>query len=55
MMNYVIGPVGPKFSPAVSKELKDRSDVHYFKLPYILKVNFRNFAKSFVKKISTLS
>ena len=21
MMNYVIGPVGPKFSPAVSKEL----------------------------------
>ena len=22
MMNYVIGPIGPKFSPAVSKELK---------------------------------
>ena len=42
-------------------QLKDKSDVHYFKLPYIgnlshhIKINFRNFAKSFVKKILTLS
>ena len=42
-------------------QLKDTSDVRYFKLPYIgnlltiLKANFRNFAKIFVKKILTLS
>ena len=24
MMNYVIGPVGPKFGPAVSKELNGK-------------------------------
>ena len=42
-------------------QLKDTSDVCYFKLPYIgnlltiLKANFRNFAKIFVKKILTLS
>ena len=38
-------------------QLKDSSDVHYFKLPChaILKINFQNFAKSFVKKILTLS
>ena len=41
--------------------LKDKSEVHYFKLPYFgnlshnIKINFRNFAKSFVKKILTLS
>ena len=27
MMNYVIGPVGPKFSPVVSKELKEHADI----------------------------
>ena len=41
--------------------MKDKSDVHYFKLPYIsklshhIKTNLWNFAKSFVKKILTLS
>ena len=34
-------------------QLKDKSDVHYFKLSYI--GNFRNFVKSFIKKILTLS
>ena len=49
-----------KFSSNQS-QLKNKSDVHYFKLPYIgnlsdhIKNNFRNFAKSFVKKILTLS
>ena len=48
-----------KFS-SNQNQLKDTPDVHYFKLPYIgnhshhIK-NFRNFAKSFVKKILTLS
>ena len=42
-------------------QLKEKSDFHYFKLPYIINIshhiekNFRNFAKSFVKKILTLS
>ena len=42
-------------------QLKDKSDVHYFKLPCIdnlshrIKKNLRNFTKSFVKNISTLS
>ena len=42
-------------------QLKDKSVVHYFKLPYIgnlshyIKINFRNLAKRFVKKILTLS
>ena len=36
-----------KFS-SNQNQLKDKSDVHYF-------INFRNFAKSFVKKILTLS
>ena len=41
--------------------LKDTPDIHYFKLPYIgslshiSKIDFRNFAKSFVKQILTLS
>ena len=49
-----------KFS-SNQNQLKDKSDVHYFKLPYIskisnhIKINFRNFAKSFVKKFVTLS
>ena len=40
---------------------KDKSDVYYFKLPHIInllqhiKINFRNFAKNFVKKILTLN
>ena len=40
-------------------QLKDKSEVHYFKLPYIgnlshyIKNKLRNFAKSFVKKILT--
>ena len=48
-----------KFS-SNQNQLKDRSDVHYFELPYIgnlshhIKINFQNFAKSFVKKILTL-
>ena len=49
-----------KFS-SNQNQLKDKSDVHYFKLPYIAtfhtisKINFPNFAKSFVKKILILS
>ena len=49
-----------KFS-SNENQLKDTSDVHYFKLPYIatcsiiLKINSRNFPKSSVKKILTLS
>ena len=49
-----------KFS-SNQNQLKDKSDVHYFKLPClgtfhtISKINFQNFAKSFVKKILTLS
>ena len=49
-----------KFS-SNQNQLKDTSDVHYFKLPLstachtILKINFRNFAQSFVKKILTLT
>ena len=49
-----------KFS-SNQNQLKDTPDVHYFKLPYIgnlshhIKINFQNFAKSFVKKILTLS
>ena len=49
-----------KFS-SNQNQLKDKLDDHYFKLPYtatfhtISKINFRNFAKSFVKKILTLS
>ena len=49
-----------KFS-SNKNQLKDKSDVHYFKLPYeatfqtISKINFRNFAKSFVKNILTLN
>ena len=49
-----------KFS-SNQNQLKDKSDVHYFKLPYIsnlshhIKINFGNFAKSFVTKILTLS
>ena len=37
--------------------LKGKSDVHYFKLPYIgsLQINFRNFAKSFMKRNLMLS
>ena len=47
-----------KFS-SNQNQLKGTSDVHYFKLPYIgnlshhIKINFQNFAKSFVKKILT--
>ena len=40
-----------KFS-SNQNQLKDTSDVHYFHT--ISKINFRNFAKSFVKKILTL-
>ena len=42
-------------------QLKDKSDIYYFKLPLsatfrtILKINFCNFAQNFVKKILTLS
>ena len=42
-------------------QLKDKSDVHYFKLPYIgnlthhIKNKLRNFGKSFVKNILTLT
>ena len=42
-------------------QLRDKFDVHYFKLRYIsnlshpIKKIFRNFAKSFIKKILTLS
>ena len=42
-------------------QVKDTCDVQYFKLPYIgnlshiLKISFRNFANSFVKKMLTLS
>ena len=50
-----------KFS-SNQNQLKDKSDVHYFKLPYISatfhtisKINFQNFAKSFVKEILILS
>ena len=49
-----------KFS-SNQNQLKDTPDTHYFKLPYIgtfhtiSKINFRDFAKSFVKKILTLS
>ena len=49
-----------KFSSSQT-QLKDKSDVHYIKLPYIgnlshhIKINFPNLAKSFVKKILTLS
>ena len=44
-----------KFS-SNQNQFKDKSDVDYFKLPYIsnllhhIKKNFPNFAKSFVKK-----
>ena len=50
-----------KFS-SNQNQLKDTFDVYYFKLPYIgnllnhvKKINFRNFAKNFVKKILTIS
>ena len=49
-----------KFS-SNQNQLKDKLDVHYFKLPYIAnfhtisKTNSQNFAKGFVKKILTLS
>ena len=49
-----------KFS-SNQNQLKDKSDIHYFKLPYIsklphhIKINIGNFTKSFVKKILTLS
>ena len=45
-----------KFS-SNENHLKGKSDVHYFKLPYIgsLQINFRNFAKSFMKKNLMLS
>ena len=52
--------LGYKFS-SNQNQLKDKYDVHYFKLPYIgnvshhININFQNFAKSFVKKISTSS
>ena len=42
-------------------QLKDKSQVHYFKLSYISKlhiiskISFRNFAKSLVNKVLTLS
>ena len=42
-------------------QLKEKSDVHYFKLSFIgnllhhIKINFQNFAKSFVKKTLKLS
>ena len=47
-----------KFS-SNKNQLKHTSDVHYFKLLYIgnlphhTKIYFRNFAKSFVKKVLT--
>ena len=47
-----------KFS-SNQNQLKDKSDVHCFSLSYIGNlshhINFRNFAKSFVQKILTLS
>ena len=49
-----------RFSSDQNK-LKDKSDIHYFKLPYIgnlhtiSKINLQNFANSFVKNILTLS
>ena len=49
-----------KFS-SIQNQLKDKSDVHHFKLPYIgnfshhIKTNVRNFANSFVKKTLTIS
>ena len=37
-------------------QLKDKSDVHFYKLQYIGNLTqISNFAKSFVKKILTLS
>ena len=33
MMSYVIGPVGPKFSPAVSKEISKENCKQDFELP----------------------
>ena len=42
-------------------QLKDTSDVHYFSYHIsatchtIIKINFQDFAKSFVKKMFTLS
>ena len=47
--------------PSNQNQLKNKFDVHYFKLLYInnlshhIKIKFRNFAKSFVKKILTIS
>ena len=52
--------LGYRFSSDQNK-LKDKSDVHYFKLPYIgslhttSKINFQNFANSSAKNILTLS
>ena len=49
-----------KFS-SNQNQVRDTSDAHYFKYHIsvtcstILKINFQNFAKSFVKKILTLS
>ena len=45
-----------KFS-SNQNQFKDKSDIHYFKLSYIgiSKINFRNFPKSLIKKILTLS
>ena len=49
-----------RFSSDQNK-LKDKSDIHHFKLPYIgnlhtiSKINLQNFANSFVKNILTLS
>ena len=33
MMSYVIGPVGPKFSPAVSKEISKENCKQDFEFP----------------------
>ena len=47
--------------PSNQNQLKDKSEVHFLKIPYmstfhtISKINFWNLAKSFVKKILTLS
>ena len=55
---FIKNYLGYKFS-SNQNQLKDKSNVHYFKLPYIgnfsitSKINSRNFAKSFVKKILT--
>ena len=45
-----------KFS-SNQNQFKDKSDIHYFKLSYIgiSKINFRNFPKSLIKKILTLT